>query len=650
MAIRTWSDVSAVAAAVRVRFPQTSWRPVFRGGLGAPGQAPGERLERKCPGGKPVDSLLIGKLAEFLAGLTQVRKEALPSLPPDWPHNERDSKAFLGSFARLATARLRQANWTELGGLFGVLGVPEDSLVRFAERVPSMARRPYSLLHADLRRSKVIIREGGEGEDPSVVCLDWRSATYGDPLYDLASHLVRMRYPEHQQQEVIDAWVKAVQSVRPMAAYSLSKDLPHYLAFVRIQSVYTDVRRAARSLGAELDRTRLAEAVPEIRGTLERAAEPLRLVKVPADGEIERALYRWQAARVVRLGEARPAEVFRWTPDGRLPECPDFRRPEVDSALAQEGEASAKRVFRGTAHLNTVVKVPGFEPQVVVRRMAGEVLRRERGFLSEHAVLKVIEESKAGVRAPRALALGYDSQDCHFTIHTYEGPTAPDQPPNHPVQGLTPNEADQLVEQLAELACIDHSLLDPAEGQADFYGWLSNELVRLVNDLPEASRREACKRGLPGGKRLSEILGRHRVTPRDPVLLHGDLNPWNLVRDGRRGGLTIIDWEMAMIGDPLYDLVRHLHLTPTLPEIRQRMFRGWSETLPERCTKGWEQDWQVYRWIEQVRSAYIDLDRLVTGDALDTPNVQRAVDAYAMTLAAATASLGLSRPRPRPTP
>jgi hypothetical protein len=109
--------------------------------------------------------------------------------------------------------------------------------------------------------------------------------------------------------------------------------------------------------------------------------------------------------------------------------------------------------------------------------------------------------------------------------------------------------------------------------------------------------------------------------------------------DGR--GLTLIDWEMAMVGDPLYDLVRHMHLTPTLPDIRERLFTRWVKKMPEECTKGWRDDWRVYRWIETVRSAYVDLDRLVTGDSLDAPNVRRAVDTYAMTLKTATASLGL---------
>jgi hypothetical protein len=45
--------------------------------------------------------------------------------------------------------------------------------------------------------------------------------------------------------------------------------------------------------------------------------------------------------------------------------------------------------------------------------------------------------------------------------------------------------------------------------------------------------------------------------------------------------------------------------------------------------------------MEVIRSAFVDLDRLVTGDSLDAPNVRRAVDTYAMTLADATAALGL---------
>ncbi|MGY3202583.1 hypothetical protein ACVW19_003098 [Streptomyces sp. TE5632] len=86
--------------------------------------------------------------------------------------------------------------------------------------------------------------------------------------------------------------------------------------------------------------------------------------------------------------------------------------------------------------------------------------------------------------------------------------------------------------------------------------------------------------------------------------------------------------------------MRHTHLTPTRPEIRDRMFRRWERGLPSGYTRDWRKDRRVYRLLETVRSAYVDLNRIVTGASLDAPNVQRAVGSCAVTLAVATGSLG----------
>ncbi len=207
------------------------------------------------------------------------------------------------------------------------------------------------------------------------------------------------------------------------------------------------------------------------------------------------------------------------------------------------------------------------------------------------------------------------------------------------MHGLLPHEADTLVDQLCALAEVDYKQLDPMAGEPGFHRWLTGGLVRLVAELPRKTQQLARQLGLPDAGRLDQILSRQEVSHRRPSLLHGDLNPWNLVR--RDGGLSIIDWEMALIGDPLYDLVRHMHLTPTRPEIRDRMFRRWERRLAPEYTRDWQKDWQVYRRLEAVRSAYIDLDRIVTGASLDAPNVRRAVASYAVTLAVATGALGL---------
>ncbi|MEU6380967.1 aminoglycoside phosphotransferase family protein [Streptomyces sp. NPDC046909] len=648
--IRTWPNERAILRAIKDVLPHVP-ECLFEGdGFAIHSYVEGVPLSSVCGNGKPVDDLLIRALAGLLAEMAKVRRRALPPLPPGWPSNHTGSQDFLRTLAHMADLKIRKPNWPGFGGLFAALGIPEDALIRLAERVPAMARRPYSLLHADLHRDNVIMSYEG---DPPLICVDWELATYGDPLHDLATHLVRMQYPSYQWDEVIAAWADAMTSVRPAAVNGVARDLRHYVAFERAQSVYPDVMRAAQSLERSYDQKSLDDATAAVCRALEAAAEPLRLRNVASEAEVERILFRWRASRRADGGTPSRTAVraIDWKPDGRVPERSDFPHSAVASALLLEGAAPASRVFKGTAHLNSVVRVPGVAFPVVVRRKVADFCRREPSFLSEHTVLAAIEQSLVRVAAPRVLALGESHSKDPFAIHTYEGPHDTGRKPAHPVHGLLPHEADALVDQLAALTQVDCFQVDPAAGEekGGFYGWLTDQLVMLVRGLPKDSQQLARFLGLPDASRLREILSQHKLSHRTPALLHGDLNPWNLVRRDDQFALTLIDWEMALVGDPLYDLIRHMHLTPTGPEIRQRLFRRWTLRLPEDCTRDWQVDWRVYRGIEIVRSAYIDLDRLVTGAALDAPNVRRAVDSYAMTLAEATAFLGLSvQPRANP--
>lgn len=644
--IRTWQDEAEILDAIHGVLPHVPRCLVRFDGVTVLSYVEGVPLSRVCPDGKPLDPGLIAALTALLADMTQVHRRDLPALPPSWPRSGRDSRAFLRALAHAAEEQVRRRNWAEFGGLFATLGIPEDAMVRFAERAPGLVSRPFSLLHTDLHRDNVIVSYHGE---PPLICVDWELATYGDPLHDLATHLVRTRYPAYQWSEVIEAWREAMGVRRASAVKGLDQDLKHYLAFERAQSVYPDVMRAATSLGDSFDQRELDAATQAVHRALVAAEEPLRLKSVPDEDEIERILFRWSQSHGVRASREGSYLQIVWERDRRVPPHPEFPASAVSKALFEEGAAAADRVFKGTAHLNTAVRVQGVPYPVMVRRKVGSANHRERRFLMEHAVLRAIERSNVPVRAPRVLALGTSGLGEPFTIHSYEGPAEGVRPPAHPVEGLWPQEADDLVDQLRALTFVDRDALDPDRtGLDDCYLWLRAELVRMVNELPKPTRDLARELGLPSSYRLDEILDRYTVVPRRPVLLHGDLNPWNLVR-GENGRLTLIDWEMAMIGDPLYDLVRHIHLTPTRPEIRARLFQRWSARLPEDCTKGWRDDVRVYRWMEVVRSAYVDLDRLVTGDSLDAPNVVRAVDTYAMTLAEATAALGLpGRPTVNP--
>ncbi|MFI2455487.1 aminoglycoside phosphotransferase family protein [Streptomyces chengbuensis] len=642
--IRTWPRERLLLDALKGVLPHVPEVLAVVGDAAVHTYVEGVPLSGVCEYGKPVDPRLVEALAPLLAGMYAVPVTRLPKLPAGWPRDGA-SRSFLRTMARLADEQIRQPNWAEFGGLFVSLGVPEDALRRFADRIPPMTPRPFTLLHTDLHRDNVILRYYDDG-GPPLVCVDWELATYGDPLHDLATHLVRMRYPSFQEDEVVEAWGRAMTEVRPEAAQG-TEDLRAYLDFERAQSVFPDVMRAARGLGrADLPRD-LHQAAESVRQALAAAQGPLRLPDPPGLPEIEQALYRWHTARLpVRPARVRhrPSAVL-WQADVRVPERTWFPWSAVTEALGAEGAAPAGRVFRGTGHLNTVVDVESAGARVVVRRKLNGAARREPRLLDEHAVLLAVERLRGGVRAPRILALGYGGLEDQFAVHSYEGPAGPFRPPEHPVQGLRPQEADDLVDQLVALAAADTGTLGTAADDGCFHRRLSDRLVGMVASLPADSRQLARALGLPGADRLKEILDRHTVTRRTPVLLHGDLNPWNLVRSGP-GRLTVIDWELAMVGDPLYDLVRHLHLTPHRTEIARRMYRRWALRMGALGTdyvEGWEEDVRTYRWIEVVRSAYLDLDRLVNGADLHAPNVRRAVDSYAMTLGAATDSLGLRR-------
>nr|WP_279616916.1 aminoglycoside phosphotransferase family protein [Streptomyces caeruleatus] len=292
--IRTWPEESAVLDAVQGVLPHVPECLATGNDFAIHSYVEGTPLSGVCGDSEPVGLEVVRALTGLLARTARVGRAALPPLPALWPADDMDSRGYLRTLVRLADLHIRQPNWRTFGGLFAALGIPQDALSDLAARVPEMAERPYGLLHADLHRDNVITTRTGS---PPLICVDWELATYGDPLHDLATHLVRMRYPEFQWDEVTAFWAQAMEPVRPAAVRGLAEDLRHYVDFERAQSVYPDVMRAARSLEDTLDDKGLDEATLSVWRALEAAAEPLRLSSVPSRPQIERVLVRWAVSR-----------------------------------------------------------------------------------------------------------------------------------------------------------------------------------------------------------------------------------------------------------------------------------------------------------------------------------------------------------------
>ncbi|WP_406372901.1 aminoglycoside phosphotransferase family protein [Streptomyces sp. NBC_00647] len=243
----------------------------------------------------PIGSRRLAVLAEFFARLTTVPEDELPELPADWP-KDRDSRGFLCWLADFAERSVHRANRPRFGDLFDAVGIPRDAVDRFLRSVPELTPRPFALLHTDVHRANVVVTAGAEGERLSVI--DWELALYGDPLHDLATHLVRMDYDKTEHELMVRLWAKAMERAdHADMTRGVDRDLRVYLSFEYVQSVFPDVMRAALALSDHPEEPEFGHAAERVCRALGRAREPLALVDDPLDERAAvQALREWHAA------------------------------------------------------------------------------------------------------------------------------------------------------------------------------------------------------------------------------------------------------------------------------------------------------------------------------------------------------------------
>ncbi|MGN9814855.1 phosphotransferase family protein [Streptomyces sp. SD11] len=245
----------------------------------------------RSAGGVPDD--LFGQIVDLFGEMVAVTPETLlidrvceaEDRPPDG-----DTDGFLERLIEFCEQRVYVQNLARFKLLFDVLGVDVDSFKRLRKHVSGLQRRPFCLLHADLHRENFIV-----DSDRRLWTIDWELAMFGDPLYDLATHLYLMRYPPRQEQLMAKQWRATVEKIRPGSSNGMDVDLPRLIDYKRAQSVFTDVIREALSLEAEPDRhqRRYARAGAKLRKILAAAAPPLGLDSVPSSSRIAAALERW---------------------------------------------------------------------------------------------------------------------------------------------------------------------------------------------------------------------------------------------------------------------------------------------------------------------------------------------------------------------
>ncbi|MFD4692735.1 phosphotransferase family protein [Streptomyces sp. NPDC058463] len=299
----------------------------------------------------------------------------------------------------------------------------------------------------------------------------------------------------------------------------------------------------------------------------------------------------------------------------------EVRRTAAERAGLDYGDRAIEGPLQGYHHETYVIPLPpGGDPGARPRR--GKVREPRPGlfwydrrcFRSEELLLRALQGRVR--RIPEIVEAGAARLQVFIEGSTLGQGVLPSGP-------LSDRHRGQLRQLFGELAAVKTDEIDigricrpedrPEEG--DCAGFL----VSLIAFTQERVYRE---HGAPyhalfdrlgvSDAALEELKRRARgLRSRPFVLVHGDLHRANFIVD-LRGDLWTIDWELAMIGDPLYDLATHLHLMRYADEEREEICGIWEAAVegarPE-ATSGWRRDLPVLLDYKRAQSVYTDVIR-----------------------------------------
>jgi aminoglycoside phosphotransferase (APT) family kinase protein len=225
-------------------------------------------------------------------------------------------------------------------------------------------------------------------------------------------------------------------------------------------------------------------------------------------------------------------------------------REHLDAAGLGSGDLEITPI--GDGHSNLTFLIERGEAQMVLRRPPrGPLPPSAHDVVREARLLSALRPQ--GVLVPEVLATCEDPSliGAPFYLMTYvDGWVLSDDLPPPLAGPDAPRQiAEQLVDSLVELHALDPAHEDLA-GFGRPQGYLERQLKRFGGLLESNMTRP-----LPELEQVGEWLAADLPSSPAPTVVHGDYRLGNVMYEREAPRLaTILDWEMATIGDPLADL------------------------------------------------------------------------------------------------
>ncbi|SBW22211.1 aminoglycoside phosphotransferase [Candidatus Protofrankia californiensis] len=279
---------------------------------------------------------------------------------------------------------------------------------------------------------------------------------------------------------------------------------------------------------------------------------------------------------------------------------------------------------------------------VIVRIPIPDTDTMDLSIWPEPTVLRAIRDRVPA--APRLLYATdtYATDTPPFQIHEFKAGELLDNVAPRGVR-VPGHVIDDVVELLHILGHVSRQRLPPPRGN-----WPADaataEFARRLSSVTSGVHRRFLpdfgnvfhELGIPANPLTSVLSGWSSLRPRPFQLLHTDIHRKNMIVDA--GRTYFLDWELALWGDPVYDLAVHVHKMAYQPDETNQFLAGWLARMDPVATDGWEPDLATYLAHERVKSAIVDTVRytkLVADPATGDDRIRALIDALAGKLAAA---------------
>ncbi|MFE0629779.1 phosphotransferase family protein [Streptomyces sp. NPDC058864] len=327
------------------------------------------RTLREIPEGpEGLDALYVDQIMEVFESLCRIDTDDAISIERvcNCPREQESngSRFFFRRLLEFIRSSAHDNGIAAFRSLLADFGVSDRLLAELEDRSCELTDRPYVLIHGDLHRDNFVV-----DDDKNLWTIDWELARIGDPLYELATHLYLMRYPEEQERVVVEHWKTRIEAACTGATFGADADLRTYLDFKRVQSAHTDLMRAGWRLaqlrrgGRKLDEAAWA-AAPVIADVLKAVEQSGFVLDRPAPSVDEAAdlllswrrglgsrivLHRWAMKRAAAVSHpAKPRRALR-DPWNRIGDWCDRRLTQRRTTDTYAGQAGAPVVAESEA-------------------------------------------------------------------------------------------------------------------------------------------------------------------------------------------------------------------------------------------------------------------------------------------------------------